>query len=356
MSVDGGEDGLMKAATTAIFWGGCFAVCSACAQTALHQDSAFVTGLADSYPAGRNASGTSWQPDSTPATATAAAAGDGKRLMPAHSSPRRMPQLSASYHFELDSQSSLFGYVGEPGEPALGPPVSYMRRFSGFDSPDPSLSSHWLDATHDSERVLTLGYEWQRVKVEGSAFAAHKDDEPRYADNDLLEFNSTSGRLSFNPWPNWSFQMSKGRLGGLDQLEPDADIRRTTISATYNHRFRRSDWQTTLAWGRNARKDQEPVMGYLLESTLRFNGTHAIFGRLEQVGSDELPRENEALQRRMFKMSRITVGYFHHVRAAVGPGFDVGGFASRHLVPSSMTPIYGNDPTSYMMFVRLKFQ
>lgn len=354
----------MKTTMTAISAVACIVLGSACAEPAGYDAPAFVFSSSESWTdsassiahlTGRNASGTSWQPDSTTRVNDILPDLAQQSLRQGRYLASLSPAISATYRFDLDQRSSIFGYVGQPGEPALGPPVSYMRRFSGFDTVDPSQARHWLDTTHDSARVFTLGYIWRNVKLEGSAFATHQDDERKYMDNDLLEFNSTSGRFSFNPWQNWSLQLSHGRLAGLDQLEPDEDVRRTTISTTYNRPFKEGDWQATLAWGRNTRKSEEPVMGYLLESTLRFHRTYAVFCRLEQVGSDELMRANDSLPRQLFKMNRLTVGYFHHIRTAAGPAFDIGGFASRHLVPSAMTPLYGNDPTSYMMFIRLKF-
>ena len=295
----------------------------------------------------REASGTSWQPASTWLGTAALGLEDGSG---------RPPSIVARYRVDLGQRSSVFGYVAQPGEPALGPPVSYMRRFSGIDTVDTMEASHWLDATRDNRRVLTLGYRWRNVKVEGSAFAAGLDDERKHNDNDLLSFNSTSGRLSFNPYQNWSFQLSHGHLAGLDQLQPAEDVRRTTMSATYNRAFRNGDWQTTLAWGRNVRKDQEPVMGYLLESTLRFDRTEAVFGRLERVGSDELARAGDVQPHNLVMLNRLTIGYFRHVERLHGPGFDVGAFASRHLVPSSLSAVYGDNPTSYMVFIRTRFE
>ena len=78
-------------------------------------------------------------------------------------------------------------------------------------------------------------------------------------------------------------------------------------------------------------------------------------GVVEQVGSDELIRENDPAQRQMFKLKKFTIGYFHDVKTHGPLKFDAGVFASRHLLPSSAAS-YGNDPTSYMLFIRFKLQ
>jgi hypothetical protein len=366
-------------------------------------------GLFGAYPAGRDQSGTSWQPDSTPdgfagglnpqrsdiglrlredIMVVNRLHGGGtfgvRALIPSDAVPgiaaysavrpgdagdaafddlgRRnnfrdaAVDLSASYSMSLNRDSAVFGYIGLPGEPALGPPSSYVKQYAGLDASQPQLAGNWLDAPDGVSQVFTLGYVWRRFKLEGSAFAGPEPDRYRPGGGDSLKLDSRSGRLSFNPAANWALQFSRGTLSGLDQLDPAGEVRRTTVSATYNRVLPDANWQTTFAWGRNARKYRESTTGYLLESTLKVASTHAFFGRVEQVGSDDLMRQNESLSRQLAKVNKLTVGYFYDVRSAGPVRFDVGGLISRHYLPSTMTPSYGSDPTSYMMFVRLKLR
>lgn len=362
-------------------------------------------GLLGSYPVNRDAPGTGWQPDSTPADyrqSRSNALGGGADLFgenvsliyrtqngsafglqaavtvdalrrrgvtsflfdDANGDSMRMPgyphlyrrspvSLAATYSMPLSRASSVFGYMGLSGEPAYGPPTSYARRFSSMEDPNTPFVSNWLESSNAGSNVITLGYVWRNLKVEGSAFsrreAEQKRDRPQWYKRD-----SYSRRLSFNPTPNWALQVSRGHLSSLDQLEPDRYIRRTTISATYNRTFSDVNWQTTLAWGRSSREQQESTNGYLVESTLKLRNLHAFFGRLEQVGSDDLLREDQSVNRRIFKMNKVTVGYVYDVQPRGPVKYDVGALMSRHLVPSGMTPAYGEDPTSYMMFVRLR--
>jgi len=264
-------------------------------------------------------------------------------------------EFTASYQRSPNS-GVIFGYMGLPGEPALGPPVSNMRRYAGIDNPEAAFASHWLDSSYRIASVLTLGYTWRDVRVEGSAFSAKDVDGHRVPRNEAPKLDSRAARLSFNPSPEWSIQFSRGALSGLDQMIAAGDVRRTTLSATYQRLFDDGNWQTTLAWGRNSRKFRESTMGYLLESTLRFGGTHIVFGRFEQIGSDELLRENESLQRQAFKMGKVTLGYFRDLPANGPLKLDVGVLASRHLVPSQVAPSYGRDPTTVMLFVRLNLR
>ena len=112
-------------------------------------------------------------------------------------------ELSVSYSHALSSKSDLFLYLGYPGEPALGP-VAFVHRPSGFFNPDAPLTHHWVDATHITFGVATLGYRYGNWKIEGSSFTGREPDENRY-NFDKPRFDSWSGRLSYNPTTNWAF-------------------------------------------------------------------------------------------------------------------------------------------------------
>jgi hypothetical protein len=73
---------------------------------------------------------------------------------------------------------------------------------------------------------------------------------------------------------------------------------------------------------------------------------------LEQVGSDELARQNDAMQRDNFKLKKLTVGYYRNLQIDGPVAIDVGVFASRYFVPSQATLSYGREPTAYMLFLR----
>ena len=218
---------------------------------------------------------------------------------------------------------------------------------------DAELRGYWLDSLRRGRQAITVGYAWRDLRVENTRLLAPPSDPPGPARDDRFRIVPDASRLSFKPSPHWTLRLSHGMLGDLDQFEPNERIRRSAVSATYSRMIPEGVWQTTLAWGRSVRRFSEPVRGFLIESNLRFLRTHAIFGRLEQVGSDDLARENAGLQQQ-FKIGKLTIGYFHHIETLTSIGIDVGGFASRRLVPSAMASSYSNNPTTYMMFVRLK--
>ena len=73
------------------------------------------------------------------------------------------------------------------------------------------MTHHWLDSTHVTFGVITVGVHDQRWKVEFSAFNGREPDESR-VDLDLGSFDSIAGRLSFLPTERLSLQVSAARL------------------------------------------------------------------------------------------------------------------------------------------------
>jgi hypothetical protein len=237
-----------------------------------------------------------------------------------------------------------------------GPPLLYSHPYALAGAGDPLLAAPWIDPVRRDGGVIAVSYQWGRTRLEGSAFSLPSQDYvPPTGAERPFSLDSKVARLSFKPADNWTLRLSRGTLGSLDQLVPNDEVRRTALSATYRLPLQDGEWQSTVAWGRNARRYRDPTTGYLLESMFRFNGGHTVFGRLEQTGSDELLRGNEASVGKN-KLNRLTVGYFHEIRAPGSLNFDVGVFAARYFVPSDAAQSYGSNPMSCMMFIRLKLQ
>lgn len=258
--------------------------------------------------------------------------------------------MAAAAGMYRKGRASTSGYSRKP---VAGQAYGFL--LSGDDRvlSDAELSGYWLDSLRRGRQAITVGYAWRDLRVENTRLLAPPSDPPGPARDARFRIGPDTSRLSFQPSPHWTLRLSHGMLGDLDQFEPNERIRRSAVSATYSRTIPEGVWQTTLAWGRSVRRSSEPVRGFLIESNLRFLRTHAIFGRLEQVGSDDLARENAGLQQQV-KIGKLTVGYFHHIETLTSIGIDVGGFASRQLVPSAMASSYSNNPTTYMMFIRLK--
>jgi hypothetical protein len=264
-------------------------------------------------------------------------------------------ELSASYSRYLGNGRSAFVYVGLPGEPALGP-TAFMHRFSGMDNPEAPLTHHWLDSTHITFGVVTAGYVWRNVKLEGSVFNGREPDQSRW-NVEVRGLDSYSGRLTWNPTPAWSLQVSHGYLASPEALEPDTALRRTTASASYQHNVGPYEGQTTLAWGRNRKEPGGSTNGYLLESALRVQANTTVFGRVERVQNDELlhdVHDGEGMHGQAANVGKLSVGAVHDFAQLGKVKFGAGALVSRYWKAAALDPVYGANPSSWMVFLRAK--
>jgi len=262
-------------------------------------------------------------------------------------------ELAGVYSLPLSRSSSVFLYVGYPGEPALGPPA-FMHRFSGMDNPAAPITHHWLDSTHITYGVVTTGLVLGPWKIEGSAFNGREPDQYRW-NFDPLRLDSYSGRLSWNPTPNWALQVSYGHIRSPEQLTPNVSQNRLTASATYNRPLPGGNWQTTFAWGRNDNEPGKVLDGFLLETAANF-GRHTIFARAENVEKDEFFLPPSPLSGHVFHVSEATLGYVYDIPLARRLALGLGVQGTLNLVPSTIKFAYGDDPTGYMPFVRMKIR
>lgn len=260
-------------------------------------------------------------------------------------------ELAVSYSRPLGPESSVFVYLGLPGEPALGPPA-FMHRFSGMDDPAAPITHHWLDSTHVSEGVATLGYIWTDWKLEGSAFRGREPDQYRW-DIEKPGLDSYSGRLSYNPTRDWALQVSYGHLHSPEELTPGVDQGRLTASASWNWRWRGDPAQTTFAWGRNYDSPGNVLDAFLLESAIRLTGGHTVFGRVERVDKDELFASGP-LAGRVFTVGEISLGYIYDFARWRRTQWGVGVQGGVSPVPAGLRSAYGPAPGSFMLFARVK--
>lgn len=258
-------------------------------------------------------------------------------------------ELAATYSHPLSQSDSLFLYGGYPGEPALGP-SAYMHRVSAMDNPMTPISHHWLDSTHVSFGVLTAGWVHDDLKLEVSQFTGREPDQHRF-DFDRATFDSTAVRLSYNPGPHWSLQVSGGWLKSPEQLAPTIDERRLTASATYFNHFDFGAIAATVAVGNKHLSDGIDETGLLAEAEFMPDDAWTLFTRAESIGSDELvpgPAVRGA--------GEFSLGAIHDWRLAEHWKFGLGGLYAFDFAPSSPTAGYGANPHGAMAFVRLVAQ
>lgn len=262
-------------------------------------------------------------------------------------------ELATIYNVPVGDKMSIFGYLGYPGEPALGPPT-FMHRFSGMDSPAAPITHHWLDSTHITYGVVTGGLVDGDWKLEASAFHGREPDQFRW-DFDSFALDSASARLSWNPTADWALQVSYGFIKSPEQLEPDVDQHRLIASATYNLPLDHGNWQTTLAWGRNYNHPGHTLDALLLESAASWY-EHTLFARIENVQKDELFLAPSPLAGQVFRVSSFSVGYVYDIPVLDHFALGLGASGTVNALPTAIEPTYGSNPLSYMFFTRLKIK
>jgi hypothetical protein len=264
-------------------------------------------------------------------------------------------ELAATYSYNLSSNSSVFLYAGLPGEPALGPPA-FMHRTSGLDIPEAPISHHWLDSTHITFGVVTAGVVLDKWKIEASAFRGREPDQHRF-DLEPPKLDSFAARVTWNPLPELSMQVSAGRLRSPEQLKPGVDEDRITASATYTQPFGDGNlWTSTVAWGRKMQRPGDTLDGFSIESALLFQKTYTLFARAERVEENELFRNVPGFDGRVFTVNKLSVGGIYDIPLHDRMRFGLGALVSTYGLPSEIKPFYGHDPVSYMLFARIKVQ
>lgn len=263
-------------------------------------------------------------------------------------------ELSVAYTHAFSKQADLSVYLGYPGEPALGS-VAFMHRPSALAGPDAPISHHWNDGTHITFGVATLGFRYGKVKVEASSFTGREPDENRY-DFDKPRFDSWSGRISYNPSANWAMQVSQGWINSPELLHPGEDVNRTVASVIHSLPFgEEKSVNTTALWALNKRKDHGGEHAALLETTLRLNKL-ALYGRYEwvQKSAEELNLDESIFdERTLFPVHAVTAGLnqdifrFRKLRLAAG------GQLSWYSADGRLDDLYGDNPFSGQLFIRL---
>jgi hypothetical protein len=269
-------------------------------------------------------------------------------------------ELSALYTLPVSEKVTWLLYGGPSAEPALGP-VTYMHRQSASENPEAPLGHHLQDSTHTSFGVVTTGFilnvaKFALFKVEGSAFNAHEPNEERWSIQ-LAPLDSWSFRVSAAPTRNWTAQYSMGFLQHPEALDPNNELRQSA-SLEYNRplsggKLGNGNWASSLIWGRKHKElDNTTQNSYLFESTLNFLARNYAYTRLELVDKDELFPQDPTHP--SYRIGAYTFGgvrdLVHSEHWQVGLGGDVTFYSK----PAALDPIYGNNPVSFHIFMRIR--
>jgi hypothetical protein len=94
--------------------------------------------------------------------------------------------------------------------------------------------------------------------------------------------------------------------------------------------------------------------GFLLESEVILKNNWTFFARAERVKENELLEDIAAFaEPPIFYVNKVSVGGIYDWPIAEHLKFGIGALVSRYGIPDVAKPYYG-DPTSYMVFFRLK--
>ena len=269
-------------------------------------------------------------------------------------------ELSATYTVPVGERASWFVYAGYPGEPALGP-NAFMHRASASENTSAPMSHHLQDSSHISFGVVTTGFQYRWFKLEGSVFNGREPGENRY-NFEAHPWNSRSARLWIAPNSNWSIQVSHGFLRNPEAFEP-GDVRRTTASISYNRKFERGNWASSLIWGRNHESHEGEIFnlnGYVAESTLKFLDRNYFYTRLELTDKNSLLRAADRISLGItddhpsFRIGAFTFGGARDIWNTEKTSFAIGSDLTFYSKPSLLDSIYGSNPVSWKLFFRLR--
>ena len=263
-------------------------------------------------------------------------------------------ELSISYSQKFDVDLSAFLYFGYPGEPALGPPT-FMHRLSAMDNPDAPIGHHWQDSTHITFGVATAGLQWRNVKVEGSVFTGREPDEHRY-DFDRPEFDSYSGRISWNPTANLALQVSHAYIRSPEALDPNVNRHRTTASAIYNLPLGHdTNWSNSFVWGQNNNTGEGKTQSFLLESNYQRDRdtVYARWERVEKSGHELVLREID--HGKIFAVNAATLGYVRDLRHGDKIDIGLGAQFTLNVWPGGLDRYYGDGVGyGFQVFLRIR--
>lgn len=262
-------------------------------------------------------------------------------------------ELSVGYTYSFSKKSDLSLYLGYPGEPALGS-VAFMHRPSALSNPDAPISHHWNDGTHITFGVATIGYRYDKFKIEASSFTGREPDENRF-DFDKPRFDSFSARLSFNPNKNWALQVSQGWIKSPEAMHAGENVNRTIVSAIYARPLgTEKNINATALWGLNKTKGHEGENAALLEASYR-NKKLSLYTRYEwvQKSAEELNLDESVYHQHLFGVNAVTLGINYDLFQLKKIRTALGGQITYYKTNSALNNLYGKNPVGAQVFLRI---
>lgn len=257
-------------------------------------------------------------------------------------------ELAGRIDINVGASGSVFVYGGPVGEPALGP-AAFMMRPSAKYNPEPPIAHHWMDSTHITFGVVTVGAGGPRWQIEASAFRGQEPDEARW-NIEKPRLDSWSVRATITPSPRWALQASYGELKQPEKTHPGEDERRFTASTHYDNG---TGLAAMAGFSAKRRVPGNTLTAWLAEVNWDLDRDNTLFGRLENVRNDEFfPDHAAPLHDIGFRVSKVQGGYAR--RMPVGPfNLALGGSLATFLMPSALKTDYGRRPVQFTVFAKL---
>jgi hypothetical protein len=262
-------------------------------------------------------------------------------------------ELAAEYAHPLTAKTIGYVYLAPMGDPSLGP-VAYPHRASASEIPQAALSHHVQDSTHIAGTVITLGAQSGMFGYSLSGFHGREPDEKRW-DLETGRIDSWAARVTMDPSPNWSAQVSTGHLEHPEAAEP-GNIERTTASIAYSQPIPSGHLDASVIFGHNKKSEGHATSSWLAETTFKFRDRNYITGRGEIVDKDELFAEQNVgpgIKNAVFRIKALTVGYTRDVMTTGGVTAALGVNVTGYSVPSAIKSYYGK-PHSFYVFMRFR--
>lgn len=259
-------------------------------------------------------------------------------------------ELAGRYRRNLGDDTAAFAYLAAAGSPAFGP-TAFTHRASAMANPAAPISQQWLDSTHISYGVATLGVSQRGWQFEGSCFNGQQFQGDGWGMG-FAPMTSYSGRISFNPSRNWSFQTSLALLEGAEAFDRTAAQTRLTASIQHHRALTgRASVATTLAIGQ-AMLEQQSTDAFLIESAWDTGRGCTLFGRAEYV--EKLGRQLSAgLPGEKYPLRTVTIGASHDFTPGRPFSIAVGCACTYTFTPEGLDRFYGENPAGLLLFVRV---
>jgi hypothetical protein len=265
---------------------------------------------------------------------------NGAQIVDAKDPHNLIMELAARYTWNLNARTALFVYGAPVGTPALGP-TAFMHRPSAAENAWAPLGHDLQDGTHISDGVVTVGARRDALQWEVSAFNARDTDAYRLYVN-FAPLDSYATRITYFPGANWSLQASAGRL------HTTSDELLLTASALNVTPMILGTLSTSLIWGQglDLSGGAAPLNSYELESELDCNNGNHLYGRYELLDRPDITTGTP-------RATALTLGYLRDVWQSRGFSLGLGADVTALSLDSALVGIYGDNPLSGRVYLRL---